>query len=707
MRLDRLHLTNFGPHADRTFEFGPGLNAIVGVNGSGKSSLLAAVHGILTNDFRLPGTNEDNVRWQAGPNARCHLGLEFEHGGKACIAERTLSPRPGRKLVVDGGEPVTAERAFQAALAALLAVPKEILSDHVFVPQWGIFDFLDLTEARRDALCAKLFDMDRLTRAYGAVNNRLLRPQQVPADLRPMLVRANSLEIEQADLASEIQCLSSAGTQNCDSVDAELMKQAEASFRADQAYRETSANRAHAQANCLSAETGLKAAQQASDAVAAASPTAEAVDEAKAAEAGWTAHRQSLSVLESLKASLGRFEADLARPQPTPPAGYRQGGQSAPLIEMEAKAASLRSFVQHLEKLASSPTCPTCGQAAGHLTERLPDAKKELAELNVEIPRLRRAMEDAAAYERALDGWVHSQSHSTQQSAEVAERIKSWVVAAPPSIDQAAAARLLGEAMTCAGYSSRASAALASARERTAAAVAFSEAAVKAENAAVAEQDRLSVLLAGRPAREVYDAARDRMAERNRVRERAATLGGRAEEISRSLAAAMADLDAAKAKAAQGLVDQSWRERLRPPHDLLSRDSLPRIYAKACLDSLATEVNSCLAEFAAPFRVAVDASLAFAADFGDGIVGPASRLSGGQKVVLALAVRLAILLRFAAGVGLLCLDEPSAGLDKNNLRVVGTALDRLRRLGAAGHLQVLVVTHDVDLGHMFDRVIAV
>lgn len=43
MRLDRLHIQNFRCFEDATFDFQPGFNLVVGVNGSGKTSLLQAV----------------------------------------------------------------------------------------------------------------------------------------------------------------------------------------------------------------------------------------------------------------------------------------------------------------------------------------------------------------------------------------------------------------------------------------------------------------------------------------------------------------------------------------------------------------------------------------------------------------------------------------------------------------------------------------
>lgn len=43
MRLDRLHIKNFRCYEDAAFDFQPGFNLVVGVNGSGKTSLLQAI----------------------------------------------------------------------------------------------------------------------------------------------------------------------------------------------------------------------------------------------------------------------------------------------------------------------------------------------------------------------------------------------------------------------------------------------------------------------------------------------------------------------------------------------------------------------------------------------------------------------------------------------------------------------------------------
>ena len=44
MHIKTLQLKNFRRFEDATFEFGPGFNLLVGENGSGKSSVLAAIY---------------------------------------------------------------------------------------------------------------------------------------------------------------------------------------------------------------------------------------------------------------------------------------------------------------------------------------------------------------------------------------------------------------------------------------------------------------------------------------------------------------------------------------------------------------------------------------------------------------------------------------------------------------------------------------
>ncbi|WP_032607060.1 AAA family ATPase [Pseudomonas avellanae] len=59
MRLDHLHLQNFRCYEDAHFDFQPGFNLVVGVNGSGKTSLLQGVAACLVPYGNAVGQSED------------------------------------------------------------------------------------------------------------------------------------------------------------------------------------------------------------------------------------------------------------------------------------------------------------------------------------------------------------------------------------------------------------------------------------------------------------------------------------------------------------------------------------------------------------------------------------------------------------------------------------------------------------------------
>lgn len=61
MRLDHLHLQNFRCYEDAHFDFQPGFNLVVGVNGSGKTSLLLGVAGCVGNLLGSIGVHQPSI----------------------------------------------------------------------------------------------------------------------------------------------------------------------------------------------------------------------------------------------------------------------------------------------------------------------------------------------------------------------------------------------------------------------------------------------------------------------------------------------------------------------------------------------------------------------------------------------------------------------------------------------------------------------
>src|SRR3954464_8094092 len=98
MRLNSIRLQNFRQHADTYIEFSSGLTAIVGANGSGKSTILEAIAWALYGNPAARGRRE-SIRWMRAPaKATVRVDLDFELGGHRYRVVRGLT---GAELYLD------------------------------------------------------------------------------------------------------------------------------------------------------------------------------------------------------------------------------------------------------------------------------------------------------------------------------------------------------------------------------------------------------------------------------------------------------------------------------------------------------------------------------------------------------------------------------------------------------------------------------
>ncbi|MFG6098227.1 SMC family ATPase [Leptothoe sp. ISB3NOV94-8A] len=187
MYLLSVTLTNFKTHRDRNFEFQLGTNAICGVNGAGKTSILEAIAWTLFN-YRGNYKQEDLIRNGSG-SAQVRVAFVSGHDGRTYEVERCTSrgytlydPQLGERLnysrIKDEVEPWLKQH---------LGVPigtelGQLFANTVGVPQ-GTFtaDFLLSTEKRKP-----IFDNVLKVEEYRRVHkdsNALRRYAEAQVDL--------------------------------------------------------------------------------------------------------------------------------------------------------------------------------------------------------------------------------------------------------------------------------------------------------------------------------------------------------------------------------------------------------------------------------------------------------------------------------------------------------------------------------------------
>ena len=122
MRIEHLRLRGFRCYAAAEATFAPGLTAVVGANGAGKTSLLEAVH------FALAGYSP-----RTSSEARCirqgdaffRLEARAVSGGRERLTTAALQAGAPRRLALDA-KPVRSVAAFAGAFDCLVFLPERL-----------------------------------------------------------------------------------------------------------------------------------------------------------------------------------------------------------------------------------------------------------------------------------------------------------------------------------------------------------------------------------------------------------------------------------------------------------------------------------------------------------------------------------------------------------------------------------------------------
>ena len=144
--------------------------------------------------------------------------------------------------------------------------------------------------------------------------------------------------------------------------------------------------------------------------------------------------------------------------------------------------------------------------------------------------------------------------------------------------------------------------------------------------------------------------------------------------------------------------------------DLMSFDFIPHQYVSYKFERLIEPTQQILQELNADFSIANDTenelSLVFEQFKGDQIVElPMHKLSGGQRVRLAVSFLLAVQRDLVRDAGFMTLDEPSTHLDDDGKTALAIMLRSIPQILGSGGSQVWVVDHCPELEMSFDKVI--
>ena len=203
---------------------------------------------------------------------------------------------------------------------------------------------------------------------------------------------------------------------------------------------------------------------------------------------------------------------------------------------------------------------------------------------------------------------------------------------------------------------------------------------------------------------DLYERAVSRLAEHEGLAVEVSGVEGRISAKQEALSGYQTLLDELREKMERHKTMGALREVVSDVRDVFHWQNLPKKVAQANLMGITGEINEALEIFGSPFWVEADVNLSFKVHFPNSPARSAGSLSGGQKAVLAICFRVAVNRLFGMDTGMMFLDEPTAGLDNDNVEYFQGALSVLAA-EVRDKRQLVIITHAAELRGTFDQVI--
>jgi DNA repair exonuclease SbcCD ATPase subunit len=704
MQLLKLEVKNWVHHRQRTCEFTRGLVAILGENGSGKSSLFGAIRWLLTGENPNYGVKADNISQYAKEGEPSNATLEFEHNGHVALVTRHLLPEKEQAtLIVDGKEVARGDKAVTAGVEKLLGVDAKFISRFIIVAQTEIFSFIDDSQTETDKFFQRLFNTSAANKCQDVIGKALLK-----TTIPEIVKSSNQLLQEQAQITEQIDELD-AQISTLPTLDAFLQTQ-----QTDQATLQSWAQREKAgvelyalqqqaadyekkiaadNAVILQYDEDLKAFTE------AIAGKEEAHRAAKIALGHWENYKNIARMREKFQGQRDDIAtAQAANPEPPLPGEPSAEQLRSEIAALKREVAEAQRFVDMFSE-SGVAECPTCHTPSGQLAEQVSAKQSAIAVYRELIATKQTLADEQAAAETAHHRWQVENEKLLAKIKHLDDAEHDLTAVKPPETTEEELQQAVSDFEDFEAAQNELQPLVQSARDQ-AAKTSGQLAAVRDRIARLTDEikDIKTTQADAALATARLDAMRTRCAQRQLLEQQRAQL-----MFDRQRLQEQSEIAQAQETAAVKL--RSWTAVAEQARDALK--NAPRIVAQRNLQRLETAVNELLQIFRVNFtvKVANDGSPTFIAEFYDGRRQPAQRLSIGQKTVLALAFRVAVNAMFAEEIGLLALDEPTASLDQPRIQALAPVLEKLRDLSTAKGLQCLLVTHASSLSHLFESTI--
>lgn len=707
MKIEQVELKNIGPHSKLEVSMSSGLIGIIGANGAGKSTLINSIYAALTNDFsRFGGTKADVIKNDCG-KGQSYIRVTGSHRGQKFELTRWLKPNKN-KLVI-GNTELTKANEVNEAIQNELNIPKSVIDKYVFVNQWDMFSFLSQTASERAKTFQFLCGTDSATTIQKACRDFVARHKSTE-------VVDNSVELHET-----LEKQQDAIDECVDNLTAEQSKMA---YPED---LEEALNVLNKKSDCDNAlqhvvdlTEDLKATKnrlkkQKKEYLELKETRTSLIAKFREAEQHpmYSLHGEHTSLKVLLKdiAKVKTHLKEVAKEKKAYRAVVAElseedserieeiSTRSEELLSLKGLQAHFADFLK--ANFTRGEECPTCKQLVDkHHIERI---RSEIGERNKEVRKLHNELEELEALKKRHELATEDYASAVAEHSKVKEQL-AWHEAKlpegfrPEDIEELSKLKLRviqirNQLSNCSkdrltGMKNR---------------IQDRRAEIQKLKASIAENQ---VLVDEMPTRDAYIQADKFVGDWEKAKEAAARYSGSLESLKAARDSTLAMLHSLQDRLKKHAAAQKLVHVVSECEDLFHWSGLPKSVSQSNMELLVEDINENLSLFDNPFSVQSSEDLTFLVYFPGKPPVKANQLSGGQKVVLAIAFRAALDRVFGHDVGMMFLDEPTAGLDTDNIDYFHTALHQFSAK-MAGQRQIAVITHVQELESVFDQVVNV
>ena len=709
MKINTVELKNIGPHKDLKVDLSAGLIGLLGANGSGKSTLVNAIYAALTNDFsRFSNIKADIITNDSGKQAS-FIRVVGSHHGQDFELTRWL--RPNKNELVIGGDTYTKATDVNEAIQANLGISKLVIDKYVFVDQWEMFQFLSQTDGERAKTFQYLCGTESATKIHKLCGEYVTKQKGVE-------IVDNSLELEEAIAVTQEQMDTHAeegreakglimGDEKLASHE-DLIKRAE---KADDAEKlvEDSQNLVYASEvtrKKLDVER-VRVVKELKDKTAKFSLISiEKLDDAHELIENWDNFKRLDDDLELLVKNLASCEARLKKIEDNKPVKdnerYVTLDERDELVEQKGELLFQlkqdRPVVEEFGDEDITHECSKCHQPVDtYYIQNLKANYETNQEQLADVVGALKYSTDFDASEKLY--WTQ---RSTRKDAvddvisEISEvNVALSKVPGTEAYDKAVA--FIVEFKTIKREINQC--------EELKASLDVDVSKIEGQIESTEKYlEGLRETVTNQPATELVVRSKKRIDVHNQAVIDHGVAIRCFKNSKRNRTQLRLTLVQLRFRLKEKAKIRDLLSTISEAGDVFHWNNLPKTVSQANLELLVDDINENLVMFNNPYYVEADQDLTFKVYFPGVSPVKATQLSGGQKVVLAIAFRAALDRVFGHDIGMMFLDEPTAGLDSDNVEYFHDALQQLSQK-VHGDRQLVVITHVQELGGVFDQLI--